>query len=83
MLRISSKKRDILGTVLRHLCTPSYFWLFLGHVPSITQNCVQNKFTLIFCHHGALGVAQEIHMKLVVWIMISPSPLPNRRTVVQ
>lgn len=85
MLRIISKKKkkDILGMVLRCLCTPSYFWLVLGHVPSIIQNCLLNKYTLIFYHCGALGVAQEIHMQLVVWIMISPPPLPNHRTLVQ
>lgn len=77
------KKKDILGMVLRHLCAPSYFWLVLGHVPSIIQNCLLNKYTLIFYHCGALGVAQEIHLQLVVWIMISPPPLPNHRTLVQ
>lgn len=78
------KKKDILGMVLRLFHTTSlYFWLVLVHVPSITQNCLQNKSTLIFCYHGALGVAREIDMQLVVWIMISLSPLTNHRTVVQ
>ena len=56
---------------------PSYFGVGLGHVPSITQNCLQNKPTSIFSHHGPLGVAQEIRMRLTLWIMIFPPPPPN------